>query len=85
MNIPQIELTAVLVAGIKKGFTAFFAQVPYIIAEGKTKEEATVNLFHTLKLAFKHEKAETFEEGDRCMNTEVVTQTYKLGIVPDTI
>ncbi|MEP7238570.1 MAG: hypothetical protein ABI685_11915 [Ferruginibacter sp.] len=81
MNIPQIELTAVFVTDSKKkGFTAFFAQVPHIIAEGKTLEEATGNLFATLKLAFKYEKTEKFEEGDRCMNTEVITKTFNLAI-----
>lgn len=85
MNIPQIELTAVYVADMRKGFTAFFAQVPHIIAEGKTIEEATQNLFHTLKVAFKHEKTEKFESGDRCMNTEVITKSFNLGILNTTI
>ncbi len=78
MSIPQIELTAVFVTDSQKGFTAFFAQVPHIIAEGKTIEEATLNLFHTLKIAFRHEKTEKFEGGDRCMNTEVITKSFNL-------
>lgn len=39
-----------------KGFTAFFAQLPNIIVEGETEEEATTNLLETIRTVFEHQK-----------------------------
>jgi predicted RNase H-like HicB family nuclease len=78
MNTPNLELTAVFVEDKQKGYTAFFAQVPHIIAEGDSLEEATANLFATLKTAFKHQKTEELEGGDRCMNTNVITRSFNM-------
>lgn len=79
MQSPNIELTAVFVADPKKGFTAFFAQLPNILAEGNTEEEASRNLFDTFKKVFEYQKIKEIEGGDRCMNTHVTTKNFNLS------
>lgn len=57
MTTEKFQLTGVFVQDPEsKGFTAFFAQLPNIIAEGDTEEDATKNLIHTVQVVFEHQK-----------------------------
>jgi predicted RNase H-like HicB family nuclease len=57
MTTEKFQLTGVFVQDPdSKGFTAFFAQLPNIIAEGDTEEDATKNLIHTVQAVFEHQK-----------------------------
>jgi predicted RNase H-like HicB family nuclease len=53
----HIELTQVFVQDPKtERFTAFFAQLPNIIAEGDNEDEATMNLLETVQTVFAYQK-----------------------------
>ena len=57
----KLQLTQVFVQDpIDKGFTAYIAEFPEIIAEGSTEEDATTNLWAALKFLFefKHDEAQ---------------------------
>lgn len=57
MTTEKFQLTGVFVKDSESsGFTAFFAQLPNIIAEGDTEEDATKNLIHTVQAVFEHQK-----------------------------
>ncbi|HRN73055.1 MAG TPA: hypothetical protein PLM81_08000 [Ginsengibacter sp.] len=57
MTTEKFQLTGIFVQDPdSKGFTAFFAQLPNIIAEGDTEEDATINLIHTVQAVFEHQK-----------------------------
>lgn len=57
MEQNNFQLTGIFVQDPNdKGFTAFFAQLPNIIAEGDTEEEATRNLFQTVQTVFEHQQ-----------------------------
>lgn len=73
MHTDQIEVTCVFVQDKSKGFTAFFSQLPNIIAEGDTKDEAIKNLMSAVKVVFKNlNKSEFCDSNDS--NPTVTTQ-----------
>ena len=75
-----VQLTGIFVQDPEtKGFTAFFAQFPNIIAEGSNEEEATKNLMHTLKVVFEHQKNEELKDG--CHSKDhIVTKSFNLAL-----
>ena len=78
-NKLEISLTAILVQDKSKGYTAFFAELPNIIAEGDNEKEATVNLFHLVQNVFSHNKE---QEVDQISSLNSVhTQSYNLSAV----
>ena len=57
INLPD-TLTFILVKDeITKGFTAFFAEVPNVIAEGDDEQEAKLYLLILMVDVLKHEKS----------------------------
>lgn len=73
----EISLTGILVQDKNKGYTAFFAQFPHIIAEGDTEEEATKNLFSLVKDVFEFNKK---QEVDQVFGMESVhTRSFELA------
>ncbi|HMO32344.1 MAG TPA: hypothetical protein PKD90_05710 [Phnomibacter sp.] len=55
MTQMNLELTGIFVQDPQsKGYTAFFAQLPNIIAEGDNEEDALNNLVDTVREVFQH-------------------------------
>lgn len=80
MEDNNFELTGVFVQDANNGYTAFFAQLPNIIAEGNTQEEATKNLIETVKIVFNHQKNLEFEQKD-CKNSNITTKPFNLNLL----
>jgi len=58
MENTNFDITYVLVEDEKVGgFTCYFAQLPNIVAEGDTEEEAKENLRALVKAVFNHQKS----------------------------
>jgi len=75
MTTNTLQLTGVFVQDpLDKGFTAFFAQLPNIIAEGDNEEEATKNLLQTVQTVFEHQKNNGF------VQSNVITKQFNLSI-----
>lgn len=79
MQPKNFELTGVFVQDSNAGYTAFFAQLPNIIAEGETVEEAEMNLINTVKIVFEHQKNTEFVQDDVCNNSNVTTKPFNLA------
>ncbi len=63
MTENNFQLTGIFVQDpIDKGFTAFFAQLPNIIAEGDNEEEATRNLIQTVQSVFEHQQNNGYDQ-----------------------
>jgi predicted RNase H-like HicB family nuclease len=78
MTTKKIQLTGVFVQDpLSKGFTAFFAQFPNIIAEGDTEDEATHNLIETVTTVFEHQKNN--DAGQRTNTQKVITKPFELA------
>lgn len=76
----NLELTGVFVQDPEsKGYTAFFAQLPNIIAEGDTQEAAVENLINTVRVVFEHQKNAEFKQEQTCRNTNITTKHYNLA------
>ena len=74
----SISLTGIYVQDPHdKGFTAFFAELPNIVAEGDTEDEATKNLFSLVQVVFEHQKNEMKDPG--CFNDQVKTKEFNLS------
>lgn len=55
----SISLTGILVQDRnERGFTAYFAEFPEAIADGKTKEEAQANLFEAFRTMLEARKTD---------------------------
>ncbi len=77
----KFQLTGVFVQdpGTKR-FTAFFAQLPNIIAEGDTEEEATENLIHTVQTVFEHQKnIELQKNTGNIPQSNIITKPFNLA------
>jgi predicted RNase H-like HicB family nuclease len=75
MTPNNLQLTGIFVQDpIDKGFTAFFAQLPYIIAEGDNEQDATENLIQTVQTVFEHQKNNGFTQPN------VITKQFNLSI-----
>lgn len=80
MEAKQIELTGVFVQDAKgEGYTAFFAQLPNIIAEGDTEEDAAQNLINAVKAVFEHQKNEEIQQPNNCSGSMVKTKPFNLA------
>ncbi len=61
-NKPKLSITGVLIQDpTDKGYTAYFAEFPEVIAEGKTEDEAVDNAFEALRIIFEFKKEEYAE------------------------
>jgi len=56
---PSLSFKIILVQDEKEGFTAFFAQFPEVIAEGRTEQEAQFNLINALQVVLDYEASTT--------------------------
>ncbi len=80
MSLP-LELTGVFVQDPDtSGFTAFFAQLPNIIAEGDTEEEATTNLLNTLRTVFQHQKNVELQQKEYSPQSVIITKSFNFAI-----
>lgn len=59
----QIKLTGVSVGDAKKGYTAFFREIPFVSAEGATPTDAQNNLLETIAYASESIKEEMKNDG----------------------
>lgn len=77
----NLQLTGVFVQDpANNGFTAFFSQLPNIIAEGDTEEEATQNLIQTLQSVFEHQKNIGYRQSIGCKEEgSVITKPFNLS------
>lgn len=74
---PRISITGVMIQDSKnKGWTAYFAEFPEVIAEGDTEEEAQKNLFEALQIVFETKKSEA--ETERGVRNKVKPKTIKV-------
>ena len=60
-------------------FTAFFAQFSEVFAEGRTKEEAEINLLKTIETVFEF-KSEELTKNSFPSNTDVERRNFKLEL-----
>ena len=75
MEQNNFKLTGIFVQDPNdKGFTAFFAQLPNIIAEGDTEEEATRNLIQTVQTVFEHQQNNGYHQSN------VITKQFNISI-----
>ena len=75
MTSNNLQLTGIFVQDPHdKGFTAFFAQLPNIIAEGDNEEDATKNLMQTVQTVFEHQKNNDFHQAN------VITKQFNFSI-----
>lgn len=80
MKPNELELTGVFVQDTAgAGYTAFFAQLPNIIAEGDTESEAAQNLIEAVRSVFEHQKNIDFKQDDICKNSQITTKSYNLA------
>lgn len=76
----QLQLTGVFVQDPEgKGYTAFFAQFPNIIAEGDTPEAATQNLIVAVSTVFEYQKNVELKNTDEC-GGKVFTKTFDANL-----
>ena len=75
---PILEITGVMIQDPEtKGYTAYFAEFPEVIAQGENIDAAKENLFSAFQsmIEFKSSEAkEEFEDDD-----SIITQTYPLS------
>lgn len=74
-NQPVLEITGVMIQDPEtKGYTAYFAEFPEVIAQGDNLDEAKANLMQAFKsmIEFKSEEAKD-EYGD---DDSIITETY---------
>ena len=74
-NQPELSITGVMIQDQQsKGYTAYFAEFPEVIAQGEDLEEAKQNLIDAFKsmIEFKSEEAKE-EYGD---DDSIITQNY---------
>ena len=77
MKFP-LRLTAILVPDEKLGgFTAFFAQIPNVIAEGKNEDEAMKNLFGLLQSVFEYQQEEAPSQAQAQSRLSIQTRSYE--------
>ncbi|MDI9312661.1 MAG: hypothetical protein QM541_16085 [Flavobacterium sp.] len=75
MTPNNLQLTGIFVQDPHdKGFTAFFTQLPNIIAEGDNEEDATKNLIQTVQTVFEHQKKNNSPQSN------VITKQFNLSI-----
>ena len=77
-KVTNLELNGVLIGNDETGYTAYFVELPEVISEGETKEEAKIQLnsmlqfwFETKKEIFESEKAITDLVGYNTFTTEL--------------
>ena len=81
MEANNIELTGVFVQDTKSlGFTAFFAQLPNIIAEGESETEAAQNLINTVRAVFEHQKKIDIQQNEICNNGHITTKPFSFNV-----
>lgn len=70
-----ISLTGILIQDkSEKGFTAYFAEFPEAIADGKDEEEAQANLFEAFKIMLETRKLESYESDKK--SGGIIQQNY---------
>lgn len=79
MDTEKIQVTCVFVQDPSNGYTAFFSQLPNIIAEGDTQEEATKNLIETVKVVFKHQN-EAELQNKYASNPNITTKPFNINL-----
>lgn len=58
-NKPKLSITGIMIQDpVDMGYTAYFAELPEVIAEGGDVEEAKRNLFDALRIMFEVKKQE---------------------------
>lgn len=78
MENKSVSITGVLIQDPKtKGFTAYFAEMPDVIAEGKNEDEATKNLFEAFQSVLDFRKEESQEEEE---DGNIFTRSFNLAI-----
>ena len=56
---PKLSITGIMIQDpVDNGYTAYFAELPEVIAEGENVEDAKKNLFNALKIMFEVKKQE---------------------------
>lgn len=74
-----ISITGVMIEDPStKGYTAYFAEFPEIIAQGENIESAKDNLFSALKSMLDFKREEMKEEED--CDDNIITQSYALTV-----
>lgn len=77
---PRLQLTGVLIHDERTGtVAAYFAELPNIIAEGETEDEAKANLVDALGFMFEVERDEAMENKGFNRGT---TQVYNVELSP---
>ena len=66
---------------LDKGFTAFFAEIPNIIVEGDTKEEARTKLFEVAENVFDFKRKQALS-GDLLKNSHFSVEPYNAELAP---
>ncbi len=77
----KFNLTGIFVEDPKsKGYTAFFAQFPNIIAEGDTQEDASQNLLRLLRVSFEHQKNSELQNNHASNYGKVITKSFEFAM-----
>jgi predicted RNase H-like HicB family nuclease len=75
-----ISITGVLIEDPEtKGYTAYFAELPEVIAQGSNKEEAKANLFDALKTILDFKREEMHDE-DQEDDGIITTESFNLAV-----
>jgi len=78
MEKNTVSITGVLIQDpASKAYTAYFAEMPDVIAEGRNEEEATKNLFEAFQSVLDFRKEESHEEEE---DGNIFTRSFNLAL-----
>ena len=78
---PKLSITGILIQDKEdKGYTAYFAEFPEVIAEGKDEKEAQENLFEALSFMLEVKKQEMSKEKNYDEKTSII-KSFDLELV----
>lgn len=76
---PGLTLTGIMITdAANKGVTAYFAEFPEVIAQGKDLDEAKTNLLEAFGVMLEFKQSEIEYEGDDDDN--IIKQSFNLSI-----
>ena len=80
----NIPLTVILIQDPNdKGYTAYFEQLPDMIAEGDNEKEAIDNLFYVLYAVFKDQEKQQQKEEEKHKETKYYMNKKQMNFILD--
>jgi predicted RNase H-like HicB family nuclease len=74
----KVSFTGILIQDKDKGYTAYFAEFPEVIAEGDNEEEAAQNLFEAFRIMLEVKKQEMRQDSHFDVNSRI--KSFELAV-----